>query len=119
MTVITYVLDALLIAAAAGMFFGGKFGVTRQLALAPVSVAVLDAAFAHQVLFALTPALSTLLLVLQVAMLGGSVLLLHQDRIQARNKENRRRRRREMARARAAFEQATAARERRPLQVCA
>lgn len=119
MTTFTLFLDALLALIAAGMFFFGKYGVTRQLAPAPLLVAVLDAAFARQIQTSLTPALSVVLFLLQLVVLGGSVMVLYQDRVRARNKANRRRRRKEMARSRVAFEQATAARERRPYRVCA
>lgn len=119
MIAFTLFLDALLALTAAGMFFFGKYGITRQLAPAPLLVAVLDAAFARQVQISLTPALSTLLFLLQLVVLGGSVMVLYQDRVRARNKANRRRRRKEMARSRAAFEKAATARERHGYRVCA
>ncbi len=119
MTVIALFLDALLALAAAGMFFFGKYGVTRQLAPAPMLVAVLDAAFAQQIQFSLTATLSALLLLLQLVVLGGSILVLYQDRVRARNKENRRRRRKAMARSRAVFEQTAATQKNRRIRVCA
>ncbi len=114
-----YVLDMLLVAMAIGMFLGGRYGVTRQLAFAPLLVAVVDAAFAAQLDLALTPVLSALLVALQVVIFGGSALVLYQDRVHARNKEARRRRRRELARTRLAFEQAAQRREQTACRVCA
>ncbi len=111
---LTYILDLLLIAMAVGMLWKGRFGATRQLALAPLAVAVLDAAFAGQIDLSLTPVLSGLLLALQVVILAGSALVLRRDRVLARNKQERRRRRREIARTRAAFEEAAARREAQP-----
>ncbi len=106
----TYILDLLLVSVAAGMLFKGHYGVTRQLALAPLLVAVLDAVFAAQLQLSLTPVLSALLVVLQAVVLIGSGVILRQDRVRARNKQARRHRRREIARTRAAFEQAAARR---------
>lgn len=106
---LTYILDLLLLAVAVGMLVKGHFGVTRQLALAPLVVAVLDAVFAGQIDLSLTPVLSGLLLALQVVILAGSALVLRRDRVLARNRVARRRRRREIARTQAAFEAAAQA----------
>lgn len=99
----TYVMDLLLVGIAAAMFFKGHYGATRQLALAPLAVAVLDAAFAPQLDMSLTPALSAALFALQAIILAGSALLLYEDREHARNKQIRRQRRREVARKRASL----------------
>ena len=119
MTTFAFLLDAFLALTAGGMLTLGKFGVTRQLALAPVAVAALDAAFARLIRFSLTPVLSVLLVLLQLTVLCGSAMVLYQDRVRARNKENRRRRRREMARTRAAFEQKACGRDSRTPCACA
>ncbi len=111
---LTYILDLLLIAMAVGMLWKGHFGITRQLALAPLAVAALDAAFAGQVELSLTPVLSGTLIALQLVMFVASTLVLYRDRVLARNKQKRRRRRREIARTRAAFEEAAARREAQP-----
>ena len=65
MTVMTWVMDGLLAAMAAAMLIKGKYGITRQLAAAPLVLAVLDAAFAGQIQPMLTPVLSWLLLGLE------------------------------------------------------
>ena len=116
---LTLVIDILLVAVAAGMFFGGHYGVTRQVAALPLVVAVIDAVFAAQVTLSLTPVLSAVLVVLQLVILAGSGVLLYEDRVHARNKQARRRRRRDLARSRAAFEQAAARREQTGHRVCA
>ena len=116
---LTLVIDILLVAVAAGMFFGGHYGVTRQVAALPLVVAVIDAVFAAQVTLSLTPVLSAVLVVLLLVILAGSGVLLHEARVHARNKQARRRRRRDLARSRAAFEQAAARREQTGHRVCA
>ncbi|MBE6778661.1 MAG: hypothetical protein E7541_04655 [Ruminococcaceae bacterium] len=115
----TLVLDVFLVLAGLGMLLLGRYGITRQLAFAPVAVAVLDLAFATKVTLALTPVLSTLLVVLQAAVLIGSLLVLREDRVLARKKENRRRRRREMVRTQAAFERAASTERRHHVAACA
>ncbi|MBQ8684305.1 MAG: hypothetical protein IJ518_07315 [Clostridia bacterium] len=104
----TYILDLLLAAVAVAMLLKGHYGATRQLALAPLLVAALDATFASQLDLSLTPVLSGLLIALQVVILAGCALVLRRDRVLARNKQARRRRRREIARTQAAFEAAAA-----------
>lgn len=99
----TYVMDLVLVGMAVAMFFKGHYGATRQLALAPLAVAVLDAAFAPQLDMSLTPVLSAALFALQAVILAGSALVLYEDRAHARNKQMRRQRRRETARKRAAL----------------
>ena len=111
---LTYILDLLLVVVAVTMLRKGRYGATRQLALAPLAVAVLDAAFAAQLDLSLTPVLSGLLIALQLVILAGSALVLYRDRVLARNKQARRRRRREIARTQAAFEQAAAQRKTAP-----
>lgn len=100
----TYTLDLLLAATAALMLWKGQFGITRQVALAPLTVAFIDAAFAHQIQLSLTPVLSAILVALQIVVLVGSAAVLRHDRVQVRNKQARRERRRQIARTRAAFE---------------
>lgn len=116
---LTLVLDFLLVAVAAGMFFGGHYGTTRQAAFLPLVIAIVDGVFAAQVTLSLTPVLSAVLIALQLVILGGSGVLLYEDRIHARNKQSRRRRRRDLARSRAAFERAAARREQTARRVCA
>ena len=115
----TFVLDILLVAVAAGMFFAGHYGVTRQAAFLPLVVAAVDAAFATQVTLSLTPVLSAVLIALQVIILSGSGVLLYEDRVRARNKQSRRRRRRDLRRSQAAFEAAAQRREASARRVCA
>ena len=112
----TYILDLLLVLVAVWMLVRGRLGTTRQLALAPLAVAALDAVFAGQLDPSLTPVLSGLLIVLQAVILVGCTLVLRRDRVLARNKEARRRRRREMARTQAAFEAAAARRNTQPVR---
>ncbi len=102
----TYVMDLLLAAMAVCMFFGGKYGITRQAAFLPLVIGAVDAVFAGQITLSLTPVLSALLIALQAIVLLGSGLMLQQDRAHAKAKSARRRRRRELAASRAAFEQA-------------
>lgn len=117
MTGIALILDALLAVTAGALFFGGKTGIARQMAAAPLLTAALDAAFAAQIRPEATPVLSVLLLVLQAAVLAGSVRLMQIDRARARSKA----RRRQLRRSRAAFEEALDARQARQSarQVCA
>ena len=115
----TFVLDILLVAVAAAMYFAGHYGVTRQTAFLPLVVAAVDAAFAAQVTLSLTPLLSAVLIALQTVILVGSGILLYEDRVHARNKQSRRRRRRELARSQAAFEAAAKRREQSARRVCA
>ena len=79
---------------------------TKQMGFAPLTVAVLDAAYAAAIDPALTPVLSAALVVLQIVVLAGAGILTYQDAVRARNKRARRQRRAEVARSRAAFEQA-------------
>ena len=102
----TLFIDLALAAVAALMILKGHYGITRQVAVVPLAVALVDAAFAAQLQLALTPVLSALLIALQVAILSVSAGVLREDMVRARNKRNRRRRREELARSRAAFEQA-------------
>ncbi len=102
--ILSYILDALLAVTAAAMLLKGNFGATRQLALAPLFAAVLDASFASVITYTATPVLSVLLTLLQVTVLFGSAFALYQDRVRAHNKQARRRRRRDILRTQAAFE---------------
>ena len=104
--ILSYIIDALLAAVAVAMLFKGCYGVTRQLAFAPLLVAMLDASFANVISYGTTPVLSVLLTLLQLTVLFGSAFTLYQDRVRARNKAERRRRRRDILRTQAAFEQA-------------
>lgn len=108
---LTLILDILLAVLAVFMLLKGHYGVTKQMAFVPMTVAVLDAAFAGVIDPALTPVLSTALVVLQGVVLGAAGLLTYQDAVRARNKRARRLRRQEIARSRAAFQQALERRE--------
>lgn len=104
--ILSYIIDALLTAVAVAMLLTGCYGVTRQLAFAPLLVALLDASFASVISYSATPVLSVLLTLLQLTVLFGSAFTLYQDRVRAHNKAERRRRRRDILRTQAAFEQA-------------
>ncbi len=121
MTVFGLLIDGLLLVVMAGMFFFGKFGVTRQMALAPGFVAVLDGAFALKIDPRLTVVLSSVLIILQLTVLLGSTMLLYQDRVRAKNRATRRRRQRQLSASRAAFEAAgeRAVSRRRASEICA
>lgn len=104
--ILSYIIDAFLAVTAAAMLLRSCYGVTRQLALAPLLVATLDVSFAGVITYSATPVLSALLTLLQLIVLFGSALVLYQDRVRAHNKQERRRRRRDILRTQAAFEQA-------------
>ena len=104
----SWILDTLLLGVGIAMLLKGHYGTTRELAVAPLITAAVDAAFAAQVNIALTPVLSALLFVLQGIILSGATLVLYQDRVRLRNHRARRRRRQQLARTRQAFEQAAA-----------
>ncbi len=104
--ILSYIIDALLAVVAVGMLLKGHFGATRQLAVGPLLVAALDAAFAGVITYEATPVLSILLSLLQLTVLVSSALTLYQDSVRAHNKQARRRRRREILRTQTAFEQA-------------
>ena len=108
----TLFIDLALALVAALMILKGHYGITRQLAAVPLIVALVDAAFATQIQLALTPLISVLLIALQVVILSVSGAVLREDMVRTRNKMARRRRREEIARSRAAFEQAAQRRER-------
>ena len=116
---ITWLFDILLIGLGIAMLVGGRYGITRQLALVPIITAALDAAFATRIDPSLTPWLSALLVVLQGVILLGGAMQLYQDRVRARNRQARRRRRQQLARYQAAFEQAAARNRTRKHSVCA
>ena len=113
----TYFIDLGLALVAALMLVKGHFGITRQLAAVPLVVALVDAVFAAQIDLALTPVISALVIVLQVAILALSAAVLREDAIRARMKRTRRRRREQMARDRAVFDEAAQRRSR--MAVCA
>ena len=113
----TYFIDLGLALVAALMLVKGHFGITRQLAAVPLVVALVDAVFAAQIDLALTPVISALLIVLQVAILVLSAAVLREDAMRARMKRTRRRRREQMSRDRAVFDEA--ARRRNRMAVCA
>lgn len=117
--ILSYIIDAFLVLTAAAMLLGGNYGTTRQLAFAPLLVAALDAAFAGVITYGVTPVLSVLLTLLQLTVLVGSALALYQDRVRARNKQERRRRRREILRTQAAFEQAREKADAKHVYACA
>ena len=97
------ILDILLAVLAVSMLIFARFGVTRQAALVPMTIAVLDASF-YGLLS--QSALGVVTLCLQVLVLAVSGLMLYQDAVRARNKQARRARRQALARSREAFEQA-------------
>ena len=115
----TLFIDLALALVAALMILKGHYGITRQLAAVPLAVALVDAAFAAQLQLSLTPVISALLIALQVVILAASGEVLREDMVRARNKMNRRRRREELARSRAAFEQAAQRRDRMRQAACA
>ena len=104
---LTYILDLLLVALAAGMLLKGHYGITRQLAFGPLLAAVLSASSAHLVDPSLTPGLSALLVALQLFIFALGGVILYRDYTVARNKQARRQRRRELAQSREAFQRAT------------
>ena len=116
---LTYVIDLALALVAALMIVKGHYGITRQVAAVPLAVALVDAAFATQVQLSLTPVLSAIVIALQVIILTVSGAILREDMVRARNKMNRRRRREELARTRAAFEQAAQRRDAMRRVACA
>ena len=116
---LTYVIDLVLALVAALMIVKGHYGITRQVAAVPLAVALVDAAFATQVQLSLTPVLSAIVIALQVIILTVSGAILREDMVRARNKMNRRRRREELARTRAAFEQAAQRRDAMRRVACA
>ena len=113
----TLFIDLALALVAAVMIVKGHYAITRQLAAVPLVVALVDAAFATQIDLALTPVLSTLLVVLQVVILSLSVVLVREDAKHARMKKARRRRREQDERDRATFDRA--AQRRRRVAACA
>lgn len=117
--ILSGIIDALLVAVAIAMLFKGCYGSTRQLALAPLLVAALDASMTGVITYGATPVLSVLLTLLQLTVLFGCALALYQDRVRARNKQERRRRRRDILRTQAAFEQARERADARRHYACA
>ena len=115
----TLIIDFALALVAALMIVKGHYGITRQLAAVPLVVALVDATFASQIQLSLTPVVSALLIALQVVILLASGEMLREDMIRARNKRNRRHRREELARSRAAFEQAARRRDAMRRVACA
>jgi len=103
---LTLVLDILLAVLAVYMLLRGHYGITKQAGFAPLTVAVLDAAFAGAIDPARTLWLSAALVVLQLVVLAAAGLLTYQDAVRARNKRARQVRRQEIARSRAAFDRA-------------
>ena len=88
--------------------------------LLPLAVALIDISVVGSINPSLSPALSALLVVLQIVVLGASGAMLRQDVVRARNKRARRLRRQEVARSREAFEQALGQRQNAPARrVCA
>lgn len=104
--ILSYGIDLFLAVTAVTMLLKGHYGVTRQLAMAPLTVAALDSAFASVITYGATPVLSVMLTLLQLTVLVGSAMMLYQDRVRAHNKFERRRRRRDILRTQAAFAQA-------------
>lgn len=118
-------IDGLLILTAAAMLLFGKYGITRELALAPLTTAVLDGFLSSAMDFSLTPWLSAAVVLLQGVILAFSGLMLYQDRVHFRNKQLRRKREQDLAKTRRVFEEAEARRirataaERSHKQACA
>ena len=115
----TLFIDLALALVAALMVLKGHYNITRQVAVVPLAVALVDAAFATQIQLSLPPVVSALLIALQVLILTASGEVLREDLIRARNKRARRRRREELARSRAAFEQAAQRRDAMRRGACA
>ena len=115
----TLFIDVALALLAALMILKGHYNITRQMAMVPLTVALVDAAFATQLQLSLTPVVSALLIALQVIILAVGGEMLREDMVHARNKMNRRRRREELARSRAAFEQAAQRHDRMRQAACA
>ena len=109
MTVISIVFDVLLALMAGLMLLGGKYGLTRQLAAAPLVVAVLDICFGGNIQPMLTPVLSVLVLSLQLTVLVFCGRVWQLDRARTKSKA----RRRQLRRSRVAFEEGLARRESR------
>lgn len=103
-----FTLDILLAVLAVFMLVKGHFGVTRQAALVPLAVALLDGSSVLQFDPALTPVLSGALVALRLVILSCGSLMLYRDALRARNKRARNQRRRQVAESRKAFEQALA-----------
>ncbi len=119
MTIFSYIVDLALAAVAVAMLLKGHYGATRQLALAPLMIAILDASFVGVISYSATPVLSILLTMLQLVVLCGSTTVLYQDRVRTRNKQARRRRRHDILRTQAAFEQAREQKTTRTVSICA
>ena len=103
MTTFSIVLDLLLVAIAAAMVILGKYGITKQVTVVPIGIALLDLYLLPQFDLSLTMAISVIAWLLQVVVLLGAAAVLHEDRVRARNKMRRRQRRREVAARRAAL----------------
>ena len=101
-----FALDILLAVLAIYMLVKGHFGVTRQAALVPLAVALLDGSSVLQFDPSITPVLSAVMVALQVVILACGALMAYRDAACARQKRARRQRRRQVAASRAAFEQA-------------
>lgn len=97
------ILDILLAVLAVSMLIFARFGVTRQAALIPMAMAVLDVSF-YGLLS--RSGLAVACLCLQVLVLAVGGWMLYRDAVRARNKQARRARRQALARSREAFEQA-------------
>ena len=102
---LTYFIDFALALVAALMLIHGHYNITRQMAAVPLAVALVDAAFAAQIQLSLTPVLSALLIVLQMAILTVSAGVLHEDRVRAYRKRTHHSRQQEVVGARAAIRQ--------------
>ena len=109
---LTYFIDFALALVAALMLIHGHYSITRQMAAVPLAVALVDAAFAAQIQLSLTPVLSTLLILLQVAILTVSVGVLREDKIRACHKRAHHNRRQETERTYAAVPQTMPHRDR-------
>lgn len=108
-----FTLDILLAALAGFMLIKGHFGITRQAALIPLAVAVLDGSMVLQFDPTLTPVLSAALVALQLVILTCGSVMAYRDVVCARQKRARRQRRQQVAHSRAVFEQAWEQKSRR------
>lgn len=103
-----FTLDILLAGLAVYMLVKGHYGVTRQAALVPLVVALLDGSTVLHFDPTLTPILSAAMISLQVVILSCGTLMAYKDAVHARQKRARRARRHQVVESRKAFEQALA-----------
>ena len=103
----TLLIDLALALVAALMLLKGHYAITRQMATVPLVVALVDATFAAQLQLSLTPVISALLVVLQIAILMVSGGILREDMARARQKRARRQQHEAQSRRQTVLHQAT------------